>query len=59
MNLAEPSFTGAIPGACCNHPMSLEEPCNVFRTLDMVLKIREIYYLRVGRFLARHKFRPL
>lgn len=41
MNLAEPSFTGSIPGACCNHPMSLEEPCNVFRTLDMVLKKKE------------------
>lgn len=37
-NLAEPSTTGAIPGALCNHPMSSEDPCKVFRTRDTTLE---------------------
>lgn len=36
-NLEVPSCTGGIPGACCNHPISSEEPRKVFHTRDVIL----------------------
>lgn len=38
-NLEVPSCTRSIPGACCNHPISSEEPRKVFTGRDLILRM--------------------